>query len=128
MLIEKLINIESIILIDDNLIDNFVNESILTHYGVKKIKTFSNAKNALSYIQTTAIHYQLLLLDIQMSPMDGFNFIDQLRELQIKMEHTQIIVLSASIFPEDLCEVEAKKLNFIEKPLTLKKLILAFNS
>ena len=57
-------NITSVLLVDCNEIDNFINERILKHQGITDIVTFTNGNNALSYLKTTSKSYQLILIDI----------------------------------------------------------------
>jgi hypothetical protein len=55
--------------------------------------------------------------------MDGFEFLDKFYELELQKMHGQIYVLSASINPfykEKCAELNIK---FIEKPLTIDKLL-----
>lgn len=116
--------IKSILLIDNNYIDNFINRKILENYGVTDIIIFTSSDKALSYLRETTIHYQFILTDIHLPVMDGFEFIDKLHELNLHNKHGKICVLSASVNPEDKEKSNNRNAKFIEKPLTIEKLFV----
>ena len=114
--------IKSVILIDDNEIDNFINRKILENYGVTNILTFTSANDALSYLKQSAGSPELILLDLYMPVMNGFEFIDEFKKLEIEKQPIDICILSASINPGDVEEVQkVRQLSYTEKPLTALK-------
>ncbi|MBL7934677.1 MAG: response regulator [Bacteroidia bacterium] len=114
--------IKSVILIDSNGIDNFVNERILKIFGVKNIIIFKNPTTALSFLNKTVIKYQVILLDINFPTINGFEFIEQFYKRKSKKKQIKIHILSSSINPSDKILAEKKCIPFIEKPLTIEKL------
>lgn len=114
--------IKSILLLDNNYIDNFINRRILENYGVTDITIFTSANKALSYLEGTTIYYQFILTDIHLPVMNGFEFIDKLYELNLHKKQGKIGVLSASVNPEDKEKSKDRNAKFIEKPLTIEKL------
>ena len=114
--------LKSVILIDNEELDNFVNRKILENYGVTKIITFKKAIQALFYLQGTSHNYQLIIVDIYMPLIDGFEFIDKFYELNLDKKHGKICVLSASINPMDIERSNLRQIQFIDKPLTIDKL------
>ena len=116
--------IKSAILIDNSEIDNFINCEILKHYGVEDICVFRTAKEALIFLNETTINYQLILVGFYMPMMTGFEFIDKYRELELYNKHGKLILLSAFFSPVDIEIANMKHIKFIEKPLTMKKVLI----
>jgi CheY-like chemotaxis protein len=115
-------DIKSVILIDVNDIDNFINYKILENHGATDVIIFKSSSDALSYLKVTPKIYQLILIDINLPIMDGFVFIDKFRELELHQTHGNICLLSSSINPLHIERSAEKNIKFIEKPLTLEKL------
>lgn len=86
--------ITSVILINDNYIDNFINQKILEDFGITNIITFRNAYSALSYLINTPYKYQLILIAINLPIIDGFEFIDKFHQLELYKRHGKICLLS----------------------------------
>ena len=114
---------KSVLLIDSLEIDNFVNHKLLEIYGVKEIMSFRNARKALSYLIETDIIYQLILVEIYLPITDGFEFIDMFRSLDLHKKHGEICLLSASLDPLDKQKAEQRNVRFIEKPLTIQRIL-----
>ncbi|MES2397724.1 MAG: response regulator [Bacteroidota bacterium] len=113
--------LNSVLLIDDNEIDCFINRKILESVDVTDILVFESTITALEYLTQTKKIPELILLDINIPSMDGFKFIDEFRKLKIAQHSTDILILSAFISP-DIERIKEKCSGFIEKPLTKKKL------
>ena len=111
----------SVLLIDDNEIDNYINRKILENCGVTDILTFESTITALKYLEQTTDIPQLILLDIDFPIMDGFEFLDEFAKLEIAQRPT-IFILSATSYPEDIKKAQQKSSGFIEKCLTKEKL------
>ncbi|MCE9539112.1 MAG: response regulator [Bacteroidetes bacterium] len=120
--------LDSVLLIDDNEIDNFVNRKILENSGVSDIHTFECPSKALQYLEQTTDIPQLILLDINFPIMNGFEFIDEFRKLEIAKHQIDIFILSASANPADIKKAKQKCSGFIEKFLTKEKLAAQLNS
>lgn len=116
--------IKSAILIDDCIINNFLNGKILEMYGVTNLISFNNANNALDYLKETNYRYQLILVDIYMPLIDGFEFIDKFYNLKLNKKQGKLFILSSTMDPFHIEKSKAKKIKIIEKPLTVEKLLL----
>ena len=116
--------IESILLIDNGDIDNFINHKILEAYGVPNIVSFKSADTALDFLSKTNIKFQYILVDIHLPTMDGFEFINKFNELGLQKTQGQICLLSASLNPSHKIQSEKLDVRFIEKPLTIQNLLL----
>lgn len=114
----------SIVLIDSCEIDNFVNKRVLELHGLTKVISFTNPEKALLYLQNSKTKVDLILTEIYLPLMDGFQLIDKYNGLKLEKAHGQIILLSATLNPIHKSLAEEKNIRFIEKPLTISKLAL----
>ena len=131
--------IKSIMLIDDNSIDIFLNQKVIESLKfVERIQTFSGALDALNYLKLiediNAYHRlfapQIILLDINMPIMDGFGFLEEFDKLKIfKQNPVDIFMLSSSLNSEEISRVNNNKnvSGFISKPLTADELLAQIN-
>lgn len=117
--------IRSVMLIDDDEIDNFINRKVLEQYGITDIISFKSVSPALSYLKKTDVKYQLILTDIYLPMIDGFEFIDKFNELELHKTQGEICLLSASINSSDKDKAEEKNIKIIEKPFTIEKLFIS---
>jgi len=91
----------------------------------ESIRSFVDAKEALEHIKnnqaTDATIKTILIVDIQMPVMNGFEFVEAFEQLpeEIQKDYT-IYVLSSSINESDLNRVRNYKSvkHFLNKPLT----------
>lgn len=116
--------IKSVLLIDNNVIDLFINRKILEIYGITNIHCARNCNDALSYLKETPIKCHLILADIYLPLMDGFEFSDKFTELGLNKKHGEICLLSASVNPFDKENAERRNIRFIEKPFTMEKFLM----
>jgi CheY-like chemotaxis protein len=127
----------TVMLIDDNEIDNLINQKMLEAAGIcEYIFIHSGAKSAIEFLRNTEklVHIapnilpDVIFLDIDMPLMDGFQFLDQFEKMSMEIkEHCKIVMLTSSINPQDMNRSKnytyVKK--YLNKPLTqdeLKKL------
>lgn len=121
---ETLMNkINSVMLIDNNEIDNFINRKILENSGIKNILSFNNTITALIHLRNETKKYDLILIDIYFPVLDGFEFIDSFNRSELYKVHGDICFLSATINPEHKKWAFDRKIIFIEKPLSIDKLL-----
>jgi PAS domain S-box-containing protein len=84
------------LVIDDNMTNRNLLSTYLSRWGLQ-VRTFDNARSALIQLQTAAINglvYDLILLNMNMSAMDGLTFAKQLAEIPA-LKKIPIIVLTS---------------------------------
>lgn len=126
----------NIILVDDNDIDIVVNTKLLRLANLTdSIMSFSNGPDAVKYITENegelGKFLNVLLLDIQMPQVDGFETLDLLSGMSENLKSRfRIFMLSSSIDRSDIERAEANEsiIKVLEKPLDvylLKRLVFA---
>ena|SRR5690606_18115837 len=114
-----------IVLIDDDPINNLINKRLIVKLNLSPaVIEFLEAEKALSFIESTdEIKKTLILLDINMPVMNGWDFLGHYAKLENKRQD-MIIMLSSSIDHQDRQKSREFKYvrGFIEKPLTREKI------
>lgn len=116
-----------IILIDDDPINNLINKRLISRLAISPdVIEFSEAEKALEYIKTSNSRGNLILLDINMPVMNGWDFLDCYADLKNRIDES-VIMLSSSIDHQDQQRSRGFSFvqDFIEKPLTREKLAKA---
>jgi CheY-like chemotaxis protein len=121
--------IDKILLIDDDEVNNFLNEKLIAHSQLaREVVSFTRVEDSIHYLDMQCVQLgkkppELILLDISMPSMDGFDFIQIYNKLKIKKEKTTIVILSSSSDERDLERVKAMAVNYyLVKPLSVEKL------
>lgn len=121
--------IKTVLLVDDDKINNFLNERIIRKLDIARdIKVLYNGMEGYRYLAENAefdpVRYPpLVLLDINMPVMDGFEFIDSIKNLP-GFKSFRIIILTTSRNLKDMERISALgDFTYLNKPLTREKLI-----
>jgi CheY-like chemotaxis protein len=122
------------IVIDDSKLDCFIAEKIIKNTGKSdSIKSFLQATEALDFISKNPREdgsHTIMLVDIQMPVMNGFEFVEAFEKLPAEItSHYTIYIISSSINENDLNRVHsfASVKQFLNKPLTSNNLAILIN-
>jgi CheY-like chemotaxis protein len=114
-----------ILLIDDDSVCNALNRAIIRKSGlVTDVRAFTNPEDALEFLTCEVLkgHYQriLVLLDINMPVMDGWEFVDRFRKIEYRKSDSYIYILTSSVDSSDKARAEADPeiIDFISKPIS----------
>ncbi len=117
---------ESVMLIDDNLIDLYIASRMITKnlFG-KKVLQYSAAKEALKYLQENQENIpqlpEVIFVDIYMPGMSGFEFMKEYDKLPAPLKnHCRVFIISSSLNEQDLnCANNDENIVAMkEKPIT----------
>lgn len=121
----------SIMLIDDNDIDNFINERLVkAYYFAKNVYVHTSTRSALEFLKNLEATLDEMppelipshiLLDINMPILDGFHFLDEFEKLSPQLSSLiKVVMLTTSLNPADIERSRQYKSvkKFIHKPLT----------
>lgn len=119
-----------ILLVDDDEINNFISIKLIKKaLANAEISACLNGKIAideLTELQKTDPDKlpDFILLDINMPIMNGWEFLDEYKRLNIDSNKTQIFIISSSVFSNDISKARSYPLvkNFISKPLSVEKI------
>ena len=121
---------KSVMLIDDNEIDNIINEKIIeANSFAENILVFQTGQEALEFLNSNQDNEsdlpEIVFLDINMPIMDGFQFLEDFEKFSEKvLEKCKIIMLSSSISPKDIDRAASSKYvkKYLNKPLNARYL------
>ncbi|KAF9576750.1 hypothetical protein EC968_005523 [Mortierella alpina] len=117
-----------ILLAEDNVVNQKLAVRILEKFG-HKVTIVSNGKVAVEYYDSK--HFDLILMDVQMPIMGGFEATQEIRKLEVmkgKNEHLPIIALTAHAMIGDREKCIAAGMDeYITKPLRVNELIATIN-
>lgn len=111
-------------LVDDDPICNFICRKLLDRIGVEgEIETALNGRAAIEFLRefySSNAVINLIILDINMPIMDGFEFLHEIRNLNLSnFDDIKIVVVSSSSSQSDI--VQAKNLgvkDYLVKPVS----------
>lgn len=117
------VKLESILLVDDDHITNFIHQKIIDSLKcTEHMKVAKNGKEAIAYLSQESSKFpDLIFLDINMPKMNGWEFLEAYEQLSKDSGNKSIIViLTTSQNPDDFEKAKSNPhVNLIEnKPLT----------
>lgn len=122
------------ILIDDNTLDLFIHEKLLLlNDATASVHTFSGGEQALHYLANEGekLPESIILLDLQMPGMNGFEFADAFKKLNASLlKKMRLFILSSTVDTTDIEKVQSHTHieNLLSKPLDVTSLMELLNS
>ncbi|MFC0778958.1 response regulator [Flavobacterium sp. HJSW_4] len=119
------------IIIEDNLIDQFVTKKLLKKgLDINPVCIANNGKEGMNWLLKNQNQNSLIiLLDIQMPIMNGFEFLEEFDRLPENVkERIEIFVLSSTLDTDEIKKIRENKYvsDFLNKPFRLEILKSAF--
>ncbi len=120
----------TIVVIDDDTIQHFIAKTIFKNIDADiHLKSFLGADLALTYLAALPVEEMpmVILLDLNMPKMDGWDFLNRYKDFQHK---TEVIIVSASFNPIDInkAAIYEDVKHFITKPFDRKKVAEMVNA
>lgn len=124
----------SVCIIDDSPVDVFITKSVLKDIpDIKEVYVFHDPEDALEFVEkerkTNQNFPNLILLDIMMPVLNGFEWIDEIDEMFIDGFHPAIFMLSHTGMKRDFESFEKQRLSkvLLQKPLDKSEFLEHFN-
>lgn len=121
-----------ILLIDDDAINNFIVQNTIIGAGIAaKTSSAENGQEGIDFLLKIANSNsedvpEIILLDINMPVMNGWEFIDNFRSISEKFKsRIKIFMVSSSVYAEDIQKAKdyPEIVEFISKPLKKEVLL-----
>tara|TARA_R110000744_G_scaffold328989_1_gene434518 strand:+ start:214 stop:600 length:387 start_codon:yes stop_codon:yes gene_type:complete len=111
-----------ILIIEDDEITNFITKTNLEKFGYKNIAVALNGQEGLDYLKNNSCP-DLILLDINMPILDGWDFLEATTRLNLGLE-IPVVVITSSIRFEDRSNAElySNVIDYMEKPINFEEL------
>lgn len=119
----------SVLLIDDDPVSNFMvlNFFKKTNF-TRTVNCFRNGREGLDFIKNNqGALPELILLDVNMPVMDGYEFLDEFEKLSYNKERVKIILFTTDEREENKTRKYGLE-QVIIKPLTLEKFVKAIEA
>ena len=115
----------SILVAEDNKVNQLLIKNMLRKFGITKVETAENGKDVLRKVEQQS--YDLVLMDIQMPLMDGFEATRLIRQrLPESKKNIPIIAISADASEEEKTRAFQSGMNdYVIKPYTPEELFNA---
>jgi CheY-like chemotaxis protein len=121
-----------VLLVDDDDISNYLTEVLIQKLNFSgDIEVYKNGEEALNYIRNCMFNHdtvkcpELVILDINMPVMDGFEFLEEFEKLQKNNNiDIPVVMLTTSNYNNDIQKAKKYKVaGFVNKPLTEEKFL-----
>lgn len=112
--------LKKILIIDDNVDVRLTLADVLISDGFR-VATAKDGMEGLTYLERND-HPDLILLDLQMPVMDGYDLMDRIRQSS-QLKKIPVILISGEVDEERIKSLAMDKLAFLEKPIDFKNFV-----
>ena len=114
---------KKVLIADDSAINCEIVKAILAPYNIT-VDAVEDGSKAIEAIKAAKKCYDLVLMDIEMPVMDGYECARQIREMGFDSNKLPILALTANVFSENRISSEENGMNeYMTKPFDSKNLI-----
>lgn len=121
---------DSVLIIDDNEIDNFVSKRVIENSNFShNVRIITSGEEALLFFENHKNDFQKLpktiFLDLNMPVVDGFMFLFEFDDFSEEIKkHCNIVILSGALEQKTIDKILKNEyvIDFISKPLTIESL------
>lgn len=126
-------NMLNFMLVDDSKVDLLINKKyVMKGDFANEVVTYDSPRAALAFLSDNTEWPDIVLLDIRMNEMDGFEFLEHLESVQTANPNQtlRVFLVSSTLDFRDLSRAKANTivLDLIQKPLNLEKLASALQA
>lgn len=116
---------KNIIIIDDDDIHNFILENELTSTYNCTVTCFTDTSEALNHLEIN--QPDIILLDINMRPMNGFEFLENYIKNKLINNKTSIYIISSSKHEKDINKAKTFPIitDYLVKPIDYSRINLS---
>ena len=112
-----------ILIADDSKINCEIVKIMLSKYNIR-VDMVENGNKAIEVVKTAEPCYDLVLMDIEMPVMDGYECARNIRDIGFDREKLPIIALTANVFSEDrISTIENGMNEYMTKPFDINDLL-----
>ncbi len=118
-----------VLLVEDNELNREIADELLSYIGVE-VEQAEDGRQAVDKVSASAPgHYDLILMDIQMPVMNGYEAARAIRALDREdAKRVPIIAMTANAFADDIREAKEAGMNdHVAKPVEIDKLLEALS-
>ena len=122
-------NNKHILLVEDNELNSEIAQEILSSYGFN-VDVAENGAVAVHKVENSNNKYDLVLMDVQMPIINGYEATKAIRELDDpQLSNIPILAMTANAFDEDRKNALDSGMNgFISKPIDMEELVHALEN
>ena len=113
---------KKVLIVDDDLRNIFALEAALKQEGMN-VQSVNNGLECLEMLERQPFFYDIILMDIMMPNMDGYETMQKIR-MNEELAHVPIIALTAKAMKQDRKKcIEAGASDYVSKPLNMEQLL-----
>ena len=112
-----------VMIIDDEAFSRKFITHLLKAFGIEQVYTAVSGADALAQLKEPDTDIDLIICDIEMPEMDGYEATEEIRQREDDKKHTPIIALAATAMKEDRVRcLQVGMDDYLTKPVNLKAL------